>query len=440
MTSLARLRRRSRREWLADLLVLAGLLGFVVLVYVVIVLGGGALVGRTSEPDVALSVVATAVVALCFDRVQSWLDISVARLVHGGRAAPYDVLRQFSETVTGTYAAEELPERMARVLALGTGADWAQVWLAVGDRLTLAATWPPAPRGSPVAEATAGGPADAPGHRSLEVRHAGELLGVLVIREHDQLPLTSVEERLFAGLASQARLVLRGARLRAELEQRAAELSARADELRLSRQRLVDAQDSGRRKLERDIHDGAQQHLVALTVNLRLAQTLAVTAPGRAEVLLEGQEQAAVDAVDTLRQLSSGIYPPRLADGGLADALRAAVDNWPGPLELVTTDVGRYPRHVEAAAYFSCLEAVQNAVKHLGASTIRVEVRGEDDGALAFTVTDDGLGFDPLTVSANGGLANMRDRVEAVDGTLTITRTPTGGGRVQALLPAREAG
>ena len=103
------------------------------------------------------------------------------------------------------------------------------------------------------------------------MRHGGELLGVLVVQERAHVPLTSVEERLFAGLAGQAGLVLRGARLRAELELRGAELSARADELRASRERLVDAQDDERRLLERDIHDGAQQHLVALAVNLRLA-------------------------------------------------------------------------------------------------------------------------------------------------------------------------
>jgi signal transduction histidine kinase len=436
MTSLELLRRRSRREWIAAVLVLSGLVGFVVLVYVVVVLGGGALVGRTSAPDVALSVIATAVVALSFDRVQAALDERVARAVYGGQQTPYDVLRQFSGTVTGTYAAEELPSRMARVLADGTGAVWSQVWLVVGERPTLAATWPP---GSTQAAAETDGvpdDSDTPGRRSLAVRHGGELLGVLVIQERDQVPLTSVEERLFAGLANQAQLVLRGARLRAELEQRAQELSALAQELRLSRQRLVDAQDRGRRTLERDIHDGAQQHLVALAVNLSLAQTLAGNAPDRADALLAGQEQAAADAVATLLQLSRGIYPPLLADGGLVAALQADVGNWPGALELTATGVGRYSRAVEAAAYFSCLEALQNAVKHSGAGHISVELKGGEDGSLVYDVTDDGAGFDPGATSAGGGLANMRDRVEAVGGTLTMTRPPAGGTRIQALFPA----
>jgi signal transduction histidine kinase len=433
MTLLERLRRKSRREWLASVLVLVGLLAFVVLVYVVIVLGGGALVGRTVAPDVALSVLATAVVALSFDRVQSTLVERVSRALHGGQPAPYDVLRQFSGTVTGTYAAEELPARMARVLADGTGAVWSQVWLVVGQRLRLAATWPPDSNGQETEEVL--GEGDAPGRRSLEVRHDADLLGVLVIQERDQVPLTSVEERLFSGLASQARLVLRGAQLRAELKQRAAELSARAEELRHSRQRLVDAQDRGRRTLERDIHDGAQQHLVALSVNLRLAQTLASTAPDRADTLLVAQEQAAADAIVTLRELSGGIYPPLLADGGLVAALQAAVENWPGTLELTAHGVDRYSRPVEAAAYFSCLEALQNAVKHARAAVIHVDLSGDENGSLAWVVTDDGPGFDPATVSDDGGVANMRDRVEAVRGTLTTTTTPRGT-TVRAMFPA----
>jgi signal transduction histidine kinase len=433
MTWLQRLRRRSRREWLVAVLVLAGVAGFVGLVYVVVVVGGGALIGRTSSPDVALSVLATTVVALSFDRVQSALDHRLSRAVLGGQATPYDVLRQFSGTVAGTYAAEELPERMARLLADGTGALWAQVWLVVGERPTLAATWPPG-------AAPAAGRPDAedatPGRRSLDVRHDGALLGVLVVQERDQVPLTSVEERLFAGLAGQAQLVLRGAQLRAELEQRAAQLSTRADELRLSCQRLVDAQDAGRRRLERDIHDGAQQHLVALAVNLRLAQTLAVSVPERADAVLAGQEQAAAAAIDTLAQLSRGIYPPLLADDGLLAALQAHVGNWPGVLDLSAVEVGRYSRAVEAAAYFSCLEALQNAVKHAQASRITVELVGGTDGSLSFTVTDDGLGFDPGAVLDSGGLGNMHDRVAAVGGTLTTTRRPSGGTRVRALFPA----
>ena len=262
------------------------------------------------------------------------------------------------------------------------------------------------------------------------------MLGELVLREREGVPLTPVEERLFAGLADQAGLVLRGARLRTQLELRLAELSARADELRVSRERLVDAHDVERRRLERDIHDGAQQHLVALAVNLRLAATLAERSPERAESLLDAQVEAADRAVATLLQLARGIYPPLLEEGGVVAALRSAVVEYGRPVELVEDRVGRYPRQVEAAAYFCCLEALQNAAKHSGAARIRVELRGEPD-RLALTIEDDGVGFDPVTTAVGAGLANIRDRVESVGGTLTTDSVPGRGSRVRAVLPAR---
>ena len=408
---------------------------FVVLVYVVIVVGGGALIGHASSPSAPLSVLATAVVALAFEPVQARLEASATRMVHGGVASPYDVLSRFSETVSGSHAAEELPSRMARVLAEGTGAEWSQVWLLVGDRPRLAATWPPGATRDR-AEENSEDPIEhvVHGRRFHEVRHGSERLGVLVVQEQEHRPLTTVEERLFEGLARQAGPVLRGARLRTQLELRRAELSARADELRASRERLVDLQDEERRLLERDIHDGAQQHLVALAVNLRLAQTLAERAPERADVILAGQVQAAVDAVDTLVQLSRGIYPSQLAERGLAPALRQAVLNSPVPVQVVPHGVGRFPTSVEAAAYFCCLEAVQNAAKHSGAAMIRVDLTDEA-GFLTCVVEDDGAGFDAARTTGGTGLANMRDRVEALGGTFAIRSTSGQGTRVVALLP-----
>jgi len=429
MDLLARLRRRSKREWLATAFVGGGLAGFVILVYVVVVVVGGAvLTGGTSEPTIGFSVLATAVVALAFDPVQSRLEELASKVVHGGRASPYDVLRSFAGTATGGHAAEELPPRMARVLAEGTGAEWAQVWLVVDDRPALAATWPPA---APVPATLE---EDRPGRRSLTVGLEEEELGVLVLQERPEEPLTSIEERLFAGLAAQSRLVLRGARLRAELTSRAAELSSRVDELRASRQRLVDAQDSGRRRLERDIHDGAQQHLVALAVNLRLAASLARTAPERAVELLADQTDAARDAVDTLVRLSRGIYPPLLADRGLPAALRDAVRTSPVPVEITAGGVGRFPPGVEAAAYFCCLEALQNAVKHAEATAVELSL-ADASGNLTFVITDNGAGFDSATTPAGTGLANMRDRLESVNGTLSVDSVLGGGTTVTAEVP-----
>ena len=271
--------------------------------------------------------------------------------------------------------------------------------------------------------------------RARPVNHGGELLGVLVVQERVGVPLTVIEERLFAGLAAQAGLVLRGARLRTELEQRASELSVRADELRRSRERLVDAQDDERRRLERDIHDGAQQHLVALAVNLRLAATLAARSPERADALLAAQEDAATEAVATLVRLSRGIYPPLLEEEGVGAALRSVIAGSSREITVVEHAVERYPVPVEAAAYFSCLEALQNAAKHAGACSIRVTLTGTASG-LELTVEDDGAGFDPASTPGGSGLANIRDRVESVGGTVRTESAPGRGTRVCAVLPS----
>jgi signal transduction histidine kinase len=381
---------------------------------------------------------ATAAVALLFAPVQAAIERVATRMGYGRAATPYDVLSRFSETVTGGYATEELPARMSMLLAQGTGAQWVQVWLAVSDRLTLAATWPEDAEDdrTPPSLQPDGVDATGNGRRALAVRYGGQLLGVLRLQERPGLALTAVEERLFAGLAAQAGLVLRLVGLRAELEGRHEELVARAAELKASRERLIKTQDAERRRLERDIHDGAQQHLVALTVNLRLAQTIAVRAPERAARVLSEQVDAARVAIETLSSLSRGIYPSLLADEGLMPALRFAVATSPIPVTVDTVSMARLPAPVEAALYFCGMEAVQNAAKHSGARSVSVQF-GEDQDRCRLTIMDDGAGFDPGQALASGtgaGLVNMRDRLDAVGGTLTIGSLPGVGTTVTAVV------
>ena len=426
-------RRRTGREQLAALLVLGGLVVFVVLVYVVIVLGGGALIGHTSSPHAGLSVLATAVVALSFGRVQSRLEVVMSRLVHGGSQSPYEVLSRFSPAVTGGPAEDDLPARMAEVLAAGTGAKAAQVWLMVDGRLRLAATWPPGRSGGRSRRSC---PVDG----SCRCARPVSCWAFWSCRNTRTYRSLRSRNGSSPGWPNQAGLVLRGARLRAELVHRLAELSRLAEELRRSRQRLVDAQDAERKRLERDIHDGAQQHLVALAVNLRLAHTLAGRSPQRADRLLVEQCKAATVTIETITSLSRGIYPSLLVDEGLAVALRTAVSRSPLPAELVAADIGRYPAGVEAAAYFCALEALQNSAKHSSAKAIRLDLRGGPT-VLEVTVQDDGAGFDLAAAQAGAGLANMRDRVESAGGTLTIETTPLRGTLVAARLPgARRPG
>jgi signal transduction histidine kinase len=412
---------------------------FVVTFYVAVVLGGGVLVGQTDSPSLLLSVLATVGVALLFAPVQAAIERIASKVGHPAAATPYDVLSRFSEAVGDGYGTAELPARMSMVLAEGTGAHWAQVWLQVSGRLTLAATWPTDVGADvrPPSPGADGLDSTGVGRRAVVVRHGGRSLGILRLQERPGMPLTGVEQRLMAGLAAQAGLVLRLAALRAELEARHAELVSRADDLRASRERLIAAHDAERRRLERDLHDGAQQHLVALTVNLRLAQTISSRSPDRAAHLLAEQGDAARVAIDTLTSLSRGIYPPLLEAEGLVSALRSAAATSPIPVTVDTTTTERPPAAVEAALYFCCMESVQNAAKHSGAACVSVRL-ADQAGRWRLSVVDEGAGFDSQGVVAPGagvGLVNMRDRLDAVGGTLTLASRPGRGTTVTAEVP-----
>src|SRR4051794_18206754 len=407
---------RLARDVRSSAFVVAGLVAYVAAVYAVIVLGGGRLLGWSGSPSLTLSVAATATVAISLEPVRARLQRRAADLF-GVRASAYEVLSRFAAT-TDASAIDHLPFRMAQHLADGTGAVTAQVWLTVGPESVLAASWP---HDDQLGEGTVGTVrATSAPWRSIPVQHGGETLGRLSIQEHDDRPLTPVEERLFIGLAAQAGLVLRSARLRAQLSQRLVELSARADELRASRERLIETQDAERRRLERDIHDGAQQNLVALTINLRLTETLLGRSPERASAVMATQAVAAQDAIDVLTRLSRGIYPAVLADDGLVPALAAAASASALPVELNADDTIRLPGEVAAALYFCCLEALQNAAKHSRGTCAKISFgRAGDDVRLS--VSDDGVGFSTAAVRSGAGTANMRDRIDAVGGSFSIT-------------------
>jgi len=225
-------------------------------------------------------------------------------------------------------------------------------------------------------------------------------------------------------LASQAGLVLRNVRL--------------IEELRASRQRLVAAQDQERRKIERNIHDGAQQQLVAISVKLRLLQQLAERDPTAAAALAEQLRDDATQALDDLRDLARGIYPPVLADSGLAAALDAQARRSVLRVDVSADGIGRYPQEIESAIYFCCLEALQNVAKYSGAT--RVSVTLSDAGAeLRFEVRGDGLGFDAAHTPMGSGLRNMSDRLEALGGRVEITSAPGDGTTVTGRIPVSTA-
>lgn len=426
-----------------SIVVTLGTLLAVAAVYVVVVLGGGALLGQTDSPNVALSVLATALVALGLEPWRGYLRSVVTDRLDHGRRSPYDVLSGFTESLAdpgdgrsgSTEPSTDLVTRLARHLATGTGGSWAQVWLSVEGVLEPAATWP--------ADAdTTGSDTDDPTTQktrrvhSREVVLDGEHLATLRVSERDDAPFGPVEERLVSDLAAQAGMVLHRARLRAELARRATDLALRADELQESRRRLVEAHDVERRRLERDIHDGAQQHLVALVVNLRLAQTLAGRAPDRARGVLTEQVGAIDAAIATVVDLSRGLYPRALTEHGVGAALRDLLAETAVPIRVTDVSLARLPEEVEAALYFCAVEAVQNAVKHSGASAISVTL--SSDGLRArLEVSDDGAGFEPTPGSAGHGMGNMRDRIDAVRGDLTLRSRPGHGATVTATVPLR---
>jgi signal transduction histidine kinase len=413
-------------------LVYGSLAVFITAVYVGIVVGVGTLVGSGGRPNIALSIVATAIVAVAFQPVRERLQKVANRLVYGKRATPYEVLSQFSERVAESYAADDVLPRMARVLAEGTGAERADVWLRAGDILRQAASWP--------ADAAAAEPArvmddSLPGmldaERAVEVRHQGELLGALTVVKRKGESLTPVEEKLLTDLAGQAGLVLKNVGLTAELLQR-------LDDLRASRQRLVAAQDEERRRLERNLHDGAQQNLVALKVKLGLAEAFAGKDPARAKDLVGQLKADADEALERLRDLARGIYPPLLADKGLAAAVEAVARKATVPVAIDADGVGRYPQDIEAAIYFCVLEALQNIQKYAGAKNATVRLREENAG-LRFEVEDDGKGFDPAARKKGSGTQNMEDRIDALGGTVSIASSIGSGTRVLGSVPLRAA-
>ncbi|HEV3233826.1 MAG TPA: GAF domain-containing sensor histidine kinase [Candidatus Dormibacteraeota bacterium] len=413
-------------------LVYGALAAFITAVYVGIVVGVGTLVGSGGQPNLLLSIVATAIVAIAFQPVRERLQKIANRLVYGKRATPYEVLSQFSERVAETYAAEDALPNMARVLAEGTGSERAQVWLRAGMSLRPAATWPES-GGSPEEPVPVHGDdlPYLPGEQAVPVRHQGELLGALTVTKRQGESLTPIEQKLLDDLAHQAGLVLKNVGLTAEL-------LARLDDLRASRQRLVAAQDEERRRLERNLHDGAQQNLVAIKVKLGLAETLADRDPAKARELV-GQLKADTDeALETLRDLARGIYPPLLADRGLAAALEAQARKATLPVEIDSDGVGRYPQDVEAAVYFCVLEALQNVQKYAAATGATVRLRVDDD-SLTFEVTDDGSGFDPAEQKKGSGTQNMEDRLDALGGSVQVSSSVGGGTTVSGRLPIESA-
>jgi signal transduction histidine kinase len=344
------------------------------------------------------------------------------RVVYGGRASPYEVLSEFSERASETYSTEDVLPRMAQLIGQATGADSAHVWLHVGSELRPTAAWPSDAIPSR-AIASIDGELPPFEDQAFEIRHQGELLGALTLRMRASDPMNPSKERIVRDLASQTGLVLRNVRL--------------IEELRGSRRRIVKAQDEERRRLERNIHDGAQQQLVALSVKLGLAERLIPKDPAKAVAMLAEAKAETGEAIEDLRDLARGIYPPVLADRGLVAALEGQARKSAVAVVVESEGIGRYPQETEAAVYFSCLEALQNVAKYAEATAATVRL-AQENGSLTFAVSDSGRGFDPATAERGTGLQGIADRLASLGGELDVRSAPGDGTTVAGRLPVIE--
>jgi signal transduction histidine kinase len=441
---------------------LAGLTALVVAVYVVVVIGLGRRPAGDDRSLLLLSMVAAGIAALLYVPARRWLAERANRLVYGERIAPDETLRTFGQRLSRAVPLDELLLQLAESLQKSLLLTGAEVWTGADGRFELAAGVPH--RQMPVllvgekeravvARAgvsggtwvgiwlpgltAVGGPGGGESLRVAPMAHQGELLGLIVCsRRADGEPFTEREDAVLAEIGRQVGLALHNVQLDSALQASLEALRAKNEELQASRARIVAAGDAERRRLERNLHDGAQQHLVALAVKLRLAQDAVEDDPADAVAMLDEIKGDVGEAIQELRALAHGIFPPLLVSGGLPEALRAAAGRSPLPVVLEASGVGRYHQDIEAAVYFCCLEALQNAAKHAGEGAEVVLTVAETDGALTFEVTDDGAGFTVADAGLTGhGFVNMSDRLGAIDGTLEVTTAPGEGTRVAGRIP-----
>jgi len=424
-----------------------GLLALLIgVLYVALVIGADVLLGLPMRQNPLVQIAATAAVALALTPARTMLSRLADRLAYGERPAPYHVLARLSALSQATHSGVAILPSLARIVGDGLGARSCEVRLIRPDGRLEIRRWHAGHAGTaaPGTAAVRPGPAAIrPGTAllSVPVVHRGVTLGEIRV-EPPAGGLAPVQRRLLADLADGAGLVLRNARLAFELERRLAVISEQTATISASRRRIAAAQAQERQALERNLHDGAQPHLVAIRMSLGLAEHrissgAASGAAADLTAVLQGIAARIDDASASLSEIARGLYPPKLMEEGLCAAFQAHVNAMPGEISLEFGDGTKHARFavdVEAAVCFACLEALQNARKHAPDAQIRLSL-ARDAGGLRFTVVDTGPGIDPET--ARGfGLQGMDDRVAAVGGTLEFRSQPGEGTTVSGWVPA----
>jgi signal transduction histidine kinase len=450
---------RSADAALVATLSFACLLGIVAAAYVAVVLLGGREPTSDERWFLGLALIVVVIAALAYRALQPRIDRWARQLVYRDRAPSSDLSRAFNARMSRAIPLDELALQIAEQLRGSLGLRAVELWTLQGASLRPWIGDPeidraPIDLGSlePVVVVQAGlsghgwlsvwMPQMLEGREESYVRlapmaHAGELLGTLVIeRGIEGTTFTPDEERTLVEVARQFGVVLHNARLDSALEESLQEVRRQAAELQASRGRIVAAGDTARRTIERNLHDGAQQHVVALGIQVKLARTMLDKDPAKAAEVLDGLSAAVDDTLQGLRDLAHGIYPPLLADRGLPDALRAAARRAVLPVTVRTDGLGRFAPEAEATVYFCVLEALQNAGKYAGeGATVTVTVEAREPG-LAFVVKDDGAGFDTRSKGMGAGFQNMLDRLGALGGTLRVESASGRGTQVTGVVPA----
>ena len=428
-----------------------GLLAMLIgVVYVALVVGADVLLGLPMRQNPLIQIAATVAVALALAPARTLLSRLADRLAYGQRPAPYHVLARLSALSQATHSGVATLPSLARIVGDGLGARSCEVRLIRPDGRLETRSWHAAEAGTTADAALRPGAA----LLSVPVVHRGVTVGEIRVVP----PLGGLapgQRRLLTDLANGAGLVLHNARLAFELKRRLTVISRQAATISASRRRIAAEQAQERQTLERNLHDGAQPHLVAVRMSLGLAEhrtasavapagAAALNAPDRAPELaadlvavLQGIAVRVDEASASLSEIAQGLYPPKLMEEGLRAALQAHITAMPGEIKLELGDGmehARFGLDVETAVCFACLEALQNARKHAPDAQIRLTL-ALDAGGLRFTVVDTGPGIDP-EVARGFGLQSMDDRVAAVGGTLEFRSQPSEGTTVSGWVPA----
>lgn len=360
--------------------------------YVAVAAGLGLAAG--SRFPVELAILLTALATLVFQPARRWLERVADQRVFGRRDSPVEAVHGFGEMIDRAERPADVAEHLAAAAA-AAGLAWAEVDVDGS---------PPARRGAPSREPTT----------IVPIGHGGTTFGELRCQPHPGRMLAGEEQTLLAALAAQAGLAISHARLAS---------------------RIVHAHETERRRIERNIHDGAQQELVGLVAQLGLARSR-VDGDSTTRDVLTGLHAEVQGILSNLRDLAQGIHPPVLSDGGIVEAVEDRCSRLPIQVTLAVAPAlrgRRFPDDVEGALYFSAAEALTNVVKHSQADAVEVGLGLERD-SVTVDVLDAGVGFEPTTTDQRG-LGGLADRIRALGGTFDVRSRPGGGTHLTATLP-----